>query len=262
MARITSVFTDQPLSGPRVDLNGDVGEGAGSDAALIPFLSSANIACGRHAGDTATMAATVALAMESGVAIGAHPGFDDRANFGRRELQLSPADISELVAAQIRDLARVARGAGASLTHVKPHGALYNMAARDRGLARAVAEGVATVDASLVLFGLSGSELIRAGEEAGLRTASEAFADRGYRPDGSLLPRDAPGAVLHDAEAVVARALGMVRDQAVLASDGTRIALRVDTLCVHGDTPGAAALAGRLRAALAGAGIIVRSLGR
>jgi 5-oxoprolinase (ATP-hydrolysing) subunit A len=243
--------------GPSVDLNGDVGEGIGHDAALMPSLTSANIACGRHAGDMRTMTETVALALASGVAIGAHPGFDDRAHFGRRELSVSPADIVSLVADQIRDLVSVARTAGAAVTHVKPHGALYNMAARDRQLARAVAEGVASVDASLVLFGLSGSELVRAGEEAGLRTASEAFADRGYRPDGSLLPRDSPGAVLNDPEAVIARAVAMVRDRSVAASDGTRIALRVDTLCVHGDTPGAAALAGRLRAALVSAGVSV-----
>lgn len=251
------MFTDQPLGGLSVDLNGDVGEEAGDDAALIPQLSSANIACGGHAGDTGTMTATVELAMKAGVGIGAHPGFDDREHFGRRELTLPPAEVSALVAGQIRRLLRVARAAGASLTHVKPHGALYNMAARDARLARAVADGVVAVDASLVLFGLSGSQLIRAGEEAGLRTVSEAFADRGYRPDGSLLPRDVAGAVLHDAAAVAARAVAMVRDQAVLAADGSRIALRVDTLCVHGDTPGAAALAGQLRAALAGAGIAV-----
>jgi UPF0271 protein len=253
------VFTDQPLHGLRVDLNGDVGEGIGEDAALMASLSSANIACGRHAGDAATMAATVALARASGVAIGAHPGFDDRAHFGRRELQVAPADLVTLVATQIRDMRGIARAAGAVVTHVKPHGALYNMAARDRQLARAVAEGVASVDVSLVLYGLSESELIRAGHEAGLQTASEAFADRGYRADGSLLPRDAPGAVLHDAEAVVARALAMVRDQAVQAADGVRIPLRVDTLCVHGDTPGAAALAARLRAALVSAGVRVQS---
>jgi 5-oxoprolinase (ATP-hydrolysing) subunit A len=243
--------------GSRVDLNGDVGEGIGHDAALMPALTSANIACGRHAGDVGTMTETVALAVASGVAIGAHPGFDDRAHFGRRELTLSTADIVSLVADQIRDLVSVARAAGAAVTHVKPHGALYNMAARDRQLARAVAEGVASVDASLVLFGLSGSELVRAGEEAGLRTASEAFADRGYRSDGSLLPRDSPGAVLHDPPAVIARAVAMVREGTVEASDGSRIGLRVDTLCVHGDTPGAAALAGRLRAALVSAGFNV-----
>ena len=250
---------EPPPGNFRVDLNGDVGEGVGDDAGLMPYLSSANIACGRHAGDLATMTATVALAIESGVGIGAHPGFDDRANFGRREIRLSMADARALVADQVSDLAQVARSAGASLAHVKPHGALYNMAARDASLARAIADGVISVDPSLVLFGLSGSELIRAGEAAGLRTASEAFADRGYRSDGSLLPRDAPGAVLHDADMVVARAVAMVRDQSVLASDGTRVALRVDTLCVHGDTPGAATLAGRLRAALAAAGIAVAS---
>ena len=205
------------------------------------------------------MTETIGLALAADVAIGAHPGFDDRAHFGRRELTLPPADIVSLVVHQIRDLVGLAAAAGARVTHVKPHGALYNMAARDRHLARAVAEGVAAVDRSLVLFGLSGSELIRAGEEVGLRTASEAFADRGYRPDGSLIPRDAAGAVLRDADAVVARAVAMVRDQAVTAFDGTPVALRVETLCVHGDTPGAAALAARLRRALFSAGIEVTS---
>ena len=241
-------------------MNGDVGEGIGHDAALMPSLTSANIACGRHAGDVGTMTETIAFALAAGVAIGAHPGFDDRAHFGRRELRVAPADIVSLVAEQVRDLMKIALAAGGQVVHVKPHGALYNMAARDRQLARAVADGVASVDGLLVLYGLSGSELVRAGEEAGLRTASEAFADRGYRSDGSLLPRDAPGAVLHDADAVVARAVAMVRDQSVVASDGTRIALRVDTLCVHGDTPGAAALAARLRVALVSAGIEVTSI--
>ena len=250
--------SSQPV-GPIVDLNGDVGEGIGEDAALMPSLTSANIACGRHAGDLGTMTETVALAQACGVAIGAHPGFADRQHFGRRELQISLADVAALVAEQIRDLVRVAQALNGRVTHVKPHGALYNMAARDPQLARAVAKGVASVDESLVLFALSGSELVRAGEEVGLRTASEAFADRGYGPDGSLLPRDVPGAVLHDVDAVVARAVAMVRDQSVEASDGTRIPLRVDTLCVHGDTPGAAALAGRLRAALVSAGIRVTS---
>ena len=249
---------DQPLN-VRVDVNGDVGEGIGQDALLMPSLTSANIACGRHAGDVGTMTETIGLALAAGVAIGAHPGFDDRAHFGRRELAVPPAEIVSLVAHQIHDLVGIATAAGARVTHVKPHGALYNMAARDRHLAHAVAEGVAAVDRSLVLFGLSGSELIRAGEEAGLRTASEAFADRGYRSDGSLIPRDAEGAVLHDPDAVVARAVAMVRDQAVTAFDGTPVALRVDTLCVHGDTPGAAALAARLRHALFSAGIAVTS---
>jgi len=195
------------------------------------------------------------------VAVGAHPGFQDPEGFGRREMRVSAAELENVIAYQIGALAGVAAVEGVRLSHVKPHGALYNMAARDAGLADAIARAVRAVDASLVLFGLSGSELIAAGERAGLRVASEAFADRGYWPDGSLAPRGTPGAVLTEVEDVVRRAVGMARGQAVTSVDGSSVSVRADTICIHGDTPGAAALARAVRSALSAAGIDVVSPG-
>jgi 5-oxoprolinase (ATP-hydrolysing) subunit A len=245
-----------------VDLNADVGEAQstvdlGQDPALMPFLTSASIACGGHAGDAATMAVTVELAKAHRVAIGAHPSFVDRAHFGRREQQATPEQIRQLISDQVQALAEVAATRGIELQHVKPHGALYNMAARDPSIAHAIADAVAAINGGLVLFGLSGSELIAAGKRAGLRTASEVFADRGYLPDGSLVPRGTPGATIHDPEAVALRAVAMVRDQAVTALDGTRVPLVAETICVHSDTPGAAELARRIRAALDAATITI-----
>lgn len=247
-----------------VDLNADAGESfgryvLGNDAALIPFLTSVNIACGFHAGDPGIMRHTVALAHQHGVAVGAHPGFPDLAGFGRREMSLSPREVEDLVVYQIGALAGVAAAQGVPLRHVKPHGALYNMAARDTALADAIARAVAAVDGTLVLVGLSGSSLIHAGTRAGVRTASEVFADRSYESDGRLVPRSRTGSVLHDAEAIAARAVQMVRERMVTATDGTSVALQPDTICIHGDTPGAAALARRIRAALEGAGVMVRA---
>ena len=245
-----------------VDLNADVGEADvedAADAALMPFITSANIACGVHAGNAEVMAATVTLAARSGVSVGAHPGLDDREHFGRRELKLSRSAVMRLVTDQVDALGRVARQQSVRLRHVKPHGALYNMAARDIGIATAIAEAVARFDASLILVGLSGSELIRAGDAAGLKTLSEAFADRGYRSDGALVPRSASGALLDDADAVAERAVSMVCEQQVVAVDGTIVPIKVDTICVHGDTAGAAALARRTRAALEAAGVHVRA---
>jgi UPF0271 protein len=239
----------------RVDLNADVGEGVGDDAALMPFLSSANIACGYHAGNAAVMRNAIAFAQRHHVAVGAHPGFQDRKFFGRRELTMTAAEVERLVTRQIRTLAEAAAEKGVPVTHVKPHGALYNMAARDAGLAAAIARSVAAVDSALLLFGLAGSSLIDEGRKAGLRTVSEVFADRGYRADGSLVPRTEPGAVLDDSDLVVSRALAMVREGAVSAVDGTRVPLEVETICIHGDTPGAVDFARRLRAALDAAGV-------
>jgi UPF0271 protein len=239
----------------RVDLNADVGEGVGDDAALMPFLSSANIACGYHAGNAAVMRNAIAFAQRHHVAVGAHPGFQDRKFFGRRELTMTAAEVERLVTRQIRTLAEAAAEKGVPVTHVKPHGALYNMAARDAGLAAAIARSVAAVDSALLLFGLAGSSLIDEGRKAGLRTVSEVFADRGYRADGSLVPRTEPGAVLDDSDLVVSRALAMVREGAVAAVDGTRVPLEVETICIHGDTPGAVDFARRLRAALDAAGV-------
>jgi UPF0271 protein len=240
-----------------VDLNADVGEGCSQDAALMPLISSANIACGMHAGDADTMRAAVQLARHHGVAIGAHPSFPDREHFGRREMRLATADLQDCIVAQLRSLAAVAAAAGARLRHAKPHGALYNMAARDERLADAVVGAIKSVDPSLTVFGLAGSALLRAASRVGLRSVGEAFADRAYRPDGSLVPRDEPGSVLHDESAVASRAVAMVRERGVVAIDGTHIRLDADTICIHGDTPGAAMLARRIRDALAAAGVTV-----
>ena len=247
-----------------IDLNADVGESFGAyrygdDEGVIPCVSSANIACGFHAGDPAVMRSTVQLARRHGVAVGAHPGFQDLAGFGRREMRLGAAELENLVAYQVGALAAIAAAEGASLSHVKPHGALYNMAARDSTMAEAIARAVRGVDASLVLFGLSGSQLVAAGERAGLRVASEVFADRGYGADGSLAPRGTPGAVVTDAAEVARRAVEMAAGQAVAALDGTRVSVKADTICVHGDTPGAAAIARAVRDALVAAGITVAS---
>jgi UPF0271 protein len=248
----------------RVDLNADVGESFGAwalgqDPALFPHITSANVACGFHAGDPGVMRVTVALAREHGVAIGAHPGFPDLAGFGRRDMRVAPRDVEDFVAYQIGALAGIAAAQGMRLQHVKAHGALYNMAASDASLADAIARATAAVDRSLVLLGLPGSQLVLAGERAGLRTAAEVFADRAYRPDGSLVARTEPGAVIHETDEVLARVLAMVRDQAVTAVNGTRVPLRMDTICVHGDTPGAAQLAARVRAALESAGVEVKA---
>ena len=244
-----------------VDLNADVGEWdvtvPVAEVSLMALISSANIACGVHAGNEMTMAATVELAAAHDVSIGAHPSLDDRANFGRREIQTSAAEVFGLVSAQMATLSRIAAARGVPLHHVKPHGALYNMASRDCALADAVAAAVATFDRRLVLFGLAGSELIAAGQRAGLRTASEVFADRGYRADGSLVPRSEAGAVVNDPEVVSDRALRMVRDQQVVAIDGRVVHVTAETICVHGDTAGAAPIARRIRDALTAAGIAV-----
>ena len=246
----------------RIDLNSDLGESFGSwpmgqDEALMSAITSANVACGYHAGDPGTMRTTVALARACGVAVGAHPGFQDLAGFGRREMQCTPQEVEDLVLYQVAALAGVAAAQGVRLQHVKAHGALYNMACRDRALADAIARATAALDRSLILFGLPGSELLHAGERAGLRVAAEVFADRAYEPDGSLMSRRKPGSVLHDPDAVVARAVQMARDRRVTAADGSLVALQADTMCVHGDTPGAAMLAQRIRAALEGARVSV-----
>ena len=248
-----------------VDLNADVGESFGTwalgqDPVLFPHITSANVACGFHAGDPGVMRATVALARQHGVAVGAHPGFQDLAGFGRRDMRLSPREVEDLVVYQIGALAGIAAAQGVRLQHVKAHGALYNMAVTEFALAEAIARATASVDRSLVLLGLPGSQLLKAGEREGLATAAEAFADRAYRADGTLVPRTQPGAVIHDGDVVVKRVVAMVRDQAVVAEDGSRVSLRIDTICVHGDTPGAAQLAARVRGALAEGGIEVRAL--
>ncbi len=251
----------------RVDLNGDVGEvssggPAGQDSALMSHITSANVACGFHAGDPGLMRATVALARDHGVAVGAHPSFPDQEGFGRRELQFSSRDVEDFVAYQVGALAAIAAAQGVRLQHVKPHGALFNMAVRDAALADAIARAAAVIDRTLILVGLPGSEIVAAGKRAGLRTASEGFADRAYQPDGTLVSRQQPGAVIHDPGRVVPRTIRMVCDQTVEATDGSRVPLTIDTLCVHGDTRGAADLAARIRAALTEVGVEVKAIGR
>ena len=243
----------------RIDFNCDLGEGCGDDAAIVPWITSASIACGAHAGDDATMRATLRLCRAHGVAVGAHPGYADRGHFGRRELALSAAAQRALLAAQLQRLAASAQAEGMRLAHVKPHGALYNLAARDRGVADVVAAAVRDFDETLVLFALEGSESVRAGEAAGLRVAREAFAERAYDADGRLAPRGSPGAVLEGVGAALDQVRRLVRDGTVVARDGTRVALQADTLCLHGDRPDAAAFARTLRIALETEGIIVEA---
>jgi len=243
-----------------IDFNCDLGEGAGHDAELMPLITSANIACGGHAGDAGTMRAAVELAALHGVAIGAHPGFEDRGNFGRIELELPEGEVFALVTRQVRALAECARARGQRLAHVKPHGGLYNLAARDGRVAREVARAVWEMDSGLILVGLAGSQLPAAGCACGLSVAHEAFADRAYAPDGSLVPRTRAGAMIGDAAAAAAQGLWLARAQRVRAADGTGVAVRADTLCLHGDGPEAVAFGRRLRADLESAGILLRPL--
>ena len=244
-----------------IDLNADVGEAIGDDEGVLPFVSSANVACGFHAGNPTIMRSTVQLAHGLGVAIGAHPSFEDREGFGRREMQLGAADLERLVAYQIGALAGVAGALGIRLSHVKPHGALYNMAIRDRALSDAIAAAIASFDRSLILFALPGTELMNAGKAAGLQVAAEGFADRSYEADGSLTPRTRSGAVIHNADEAIGRAIRMARDGVVRAVNGSDIPMRVDTICTHGDTPGSNELTRQLRAALEAAGIEVKPIG-
>jgi len=242
----------------QLDLNADVGEGdPEADAALLPLVSSANIACGLHAGDTHTMRATVALAMRNGVAVGAHPGFDDREGFGRRPQQLTAGEVRELFVRQLGALDAVARAAGTTLHHVKPHGALYNQAETDGALANAIVAAIRAYDPTLRLVGRAGSAMERVALAAGHPFSAEAFADRRYRADGTLLPRSEPGAVLTNPDAVARQVRKLVTDGEVFASDGSRLAVSFETLCVHGDTPGAATLARRIRQELDALGVSI-----
>jgi UPF0271 protein len=245
----------------RVDLNCDLGEGGAHDAVLMPLITSANIACGGHAGDEATMRATIRLAREHGVAIGAHPGLADRANFGRVEQPLTPAEARALVLAQTERLQRLAEELGGMVTHVKPHGALYNMAARDAALAQAVAGAVYEADSRLTLVGLAGSRLTEAGQAAGLRVLHEVFADRTYQADGSLTPRSRADALITDGELVVGQVLRMVREGRVRATDGSEVEIRADTICLHGDGPNPVLFARELRRELESAGVEIRRPG-
>jgi UPF0271 protein len=245
-----------------IDLNCDLGESFGAwrmgdDDAVMPYISSANVACGYHAGDPDTMRRTVALALRAKVAIGAHVSLPDLAGFGRREMRVSADEAHAMTLYQVGALAAFARAAGARLAHVKPHGALYNMAARDAVLADAIARAVHAFDPGLRLVGLAGSELPRAGERAGLAVAHEAFADRRYEADGSLVPRREADAVIHDVDAAVAQALALALGDAITARGGAPLHVRADTICVHGDRADAGTFAHRLHAALLGADIAI-----
>ncbi|HME90359.1 MAG TPA: 5-oxoprolinase subunit PxpA [Myxococcaceae bacterium] len=242
-----------------IDLNADLGEGM-DDAAIMPFLTSANIACAMHAGDPETMDQTVALALAHGLRIGAHPGYADRESFGRKPQQMSLSAVEALVLYQVAALEGVVRAHGGKLFYVKPHGALYNQAADDLSLARAIARGIQRLNPGLVLVGLAGSSLIDAARGAGLRVAEEAFADRRYLADGKLSPRSRAGSVLDDPKQAAAQALLIAKSGVVIAEDGTRISLRADTICLHGDTPGARSIALAIRQKLELEGVAIAPL--
>lgn len=250
----------------RIDINSDMGESFGAytighDAGLMTSITSANVAAGFHAGDPSVLRGTIRTAKAHGVAVGAHPGFPDLVGFGRRELNVTAAEAEDFVLYQIAAVAGVAAAEGVRLQHVKPHGALFNMAVRNAELAAAIARAVAAFDRSLILFGLPGSEILTAGRAAGLAVAAEVFADRAYEHDGTLASRRKPGSVIHDVNAVVARAVRMVTDKTVVAVDGSVIPLQADTICVHGDTPDSDQLAANIRAGLERAGVTVKAIG-
>jgi UPF0271 protein len=248
--------------GNKIDLNCDMGEGfgayrLGNDEVLMGLVTSANIACGYHAGDPLVMDRTVRLAAQYGVGIGAHPGFPDLVGFGRRAMLLAPEEIENAVLYQVGALAAFARSVGSELAHVKPHGALYNMAAKDIEVAWAIARGVARAGEEIIVVGLAGSVMIEAALEAGLRVAREGFADRAYEADGSLRSRKLDGALIHDPETAAERAVRIARDGIAVAYTGEEIPLQVDTLCVHGDTPGAVEIVKAIRRRLEEAGVEV-----
>lgn len=244
----------------QIDLNCDLGEGGAHDEALMDLATSVNIACGLHAGDPSTMRVSVERAMTRGLAIGAHPGYSDPSSMGRRDLDVSAGAIRDLVLYQVGALAALVRAASGTLHHVKLHGALYNRAARDGVVADAAAAAVATFDPTLVFVGLPSTEHERAAARAGLRFAAEAFADRTYGPDGQLTPRAQPNAFVEDAADAAERVLGMIRDHRVPTTAGTWLAIRPDTICIHGDGEGALELARTLAQRLSDAGVALRSL--
>ena len=246
----------------KVDLNSDLGESFGAytiglDTEVIAHISSANVACGYHAGDPLVMDATVAAAKEAGVAVGAHPGYPDLIGFGRRNIACSPKDAKAYVKYQLGALQAFCRANGVKMQHCKPHGALYNQAAKDPLLAQAIAEAVAEVDPDLILLGLANSFLISEAEKTGLRTASEVFADRAYQADGSLVPRSKPGAVIHDKDEAIARTVRMVKEGKVTAITGEEVPLKADSICVHGDNPSAVEFVKNIRARLTEEGVII-----
>ena len=248
-----------------IDINSDLGEFSDdahldSDRQVLRCVTSANIACGFHASDPLTMTKSVRMAKEAGAAIGAHPGFPDRENFGRRAMEKPPEEVRAIILYQIGALQAVCRAEGAALTHVKPHGALYNMAAKDEVLAEAIADVVASADDSLILVGLSGSLMADAAKAEGLRFAAEVFADRAYEDDGSLVSRSKPGAMIEDENEAVRRMVRLMREGVIESINGKDIPLQADTICVHGDSPKALAFASKLREALEQDGIAVRNM--
>lgn len=232
-----------------IELNADIGEGC-DDAGLMPFVDRVSIASGGHAGDAASMAAALRLARAHGVAVGAHPSYPDQAGFGRQPITASAGQIRAWVVEQIEALGELAGREGMRLAHVKPHGALYNVAAQDEEVAGAIAAAVRSVDAGLLLVGLAGSRLVEAGRAAGLGVLNEAFADRRYATHMRLVSRETPGALIHDPDQAAQQALSLAQGEGVVAASGERLAVRADTLCLHSDTPGAIALARAVHAAL------------
>jgi len=249
---------------PKVDLNCDLGESfgtyrLGNDEEILNFVTSANIACGFHAGDPATMRKTVQLALAKGVSIGAHPGLPDLVGFGRRNMHVSPQEAYDMVVYQIGALHGFLRAEGAVMQHVKPHGALYNMAARDKELAESIAKAVYKVDPRLILFGLAGSELVKAGERIGLQTANEVFADRTYQLDGSLTSRQQAHALIKNDDQALAQVISMVKEGKVCSVQGTEVNIQADTICIHGDGEHALTFAGKIHQSLSDLGIHIQS---
>ena len=232
-----------------MDINADIGEGY-DDVGLMPYLTRASIACGGHTGDARSMDAALTLAAEYGVAVGAHPSYPDREGFGRRDWAATPEQIAQWVTQQIEALAKIAASKGMRLAHVKPHGALYNAAAQQDVIATAIAQAVKDWDASLILLGLSGSRLIEAGRSVGLTVMQEVFADRRYQPDGQLVSRETPGALITDPETAADQAYALARSQAIVTLEGNPLRLAADTLCLHSDTPGASEIAHAIAQAL------------
>jgi 5-oxoprolinase (ATP-hydrolysing) subunit A len=249
----------------QIDLNCDLGESfgvyqMGMDEEILDFVTSANIACGFHAGDPSVMRKTVGLALEKGVKIGAHPGLPDLIGFGRRNMSISPQEAYDIVIYQIGALYGFLKAEGERMQHVKPHGALYNMAAKSRELSIAIAEAIYKVDPQLILFGLAGSELVRAGEKVGLQTAHEVFSDRTYQEDGSLTPRSQPDALIHSNEQAVSQVVRMVKEGKVLTQQGVDVSVKAHTVCIHGDGPEALTFARQIRETLEASEITVKAM--
>ena len=242
-----------------IDINCDMGEGVGNDGAIMPYISSANIACGYHAGDENTMRQTVQLCKKYNVAVGAHPSYPDKANFGRTDMLLHPGEIYEMIVKQINNLEKIAEENDVPLHHVKPHGALYNMTARDKALAPFVALAILDTNPKYILYGLSGSYLIREGKNLGVKAANEVFADRTYKDDGSLTSRAKPGALIEDTDKAVAQVLQMVKEGTVTSITGKKIPIIAETVCIHGDGEHAVEFAKAVHSALVAEGVEIRA---